>query len=191
MPELALKPLTVDEFLEWDSGDDRPYELIDGVPVAMASPTRAHRILSASFARRLGEALDERPPCTVGVEEPIAIPDRDDRCHVADLAATCQPHVPGQTLTPEPVLVVEILSPSTESHDRKVKLPDYRAIPSIDFIVLVDQDQFYCEVHRRLDGDRWLVDLLRDPDAKLRLPSLGFEQPLSVLYANVNFPEDE
>ncbi len=189
MPERAVKPLNVDEFLDWDSGDDRRYELIDGVPVAMVSPTRAHRILSVNFARRLSEALDERPPCTVGAEEPIAIPGRNDRCHVADLAVTCRPHEPGQRLTPEPILVVEILAPSTESHDRRVKLPDYRAIDSIDSIILVDQEQCYCEVHRRLDQDRWLVDLLRNPEARLRLPGLGFEQPLSVLYANVSFPE--
>ena len=191
MPMPALQRLTVEEFLDWDPGDDRRYELIDGVPLAMASPMRAHRILSASFARRLGEALDERPPCTVGVEEAIAIPDREDTCHVADLAVTCQPHAPDQRLTPDPSVIVEILSPSTENRDRKVKLPDCRSLPSVETIILVDQQQLYCEVHRRFEGDRWLVDLLRKPEARLRVPGIGFDQPLSVLYANVNFPAPE
>ena len=185
MPLPALAPLSVDEFLDWDSGDDRRYELIDGVPFAMAAPARAHQILAASFARRLGEALDERPPCTVGVEAAIAVVGRDDTCHVADLAVTCKPHEPGEQLTPEPVVIVEILSPSTENRDRKVKLPDYRAIPSVQEVVLLDSQQLYCEVHRRIDGGGWLTELLRDPEARLRIKSVGLDQPLSALYALV------
>ncbi len=185
----ALKPLAINEFLAWDSGDDRRYELVDGIPVAMAAPSRAHRIIAVNFGRRVAEALDDRPPCSAEAEAPIAVVDRDDMCHVADLAVTCRPHEPGQQLTPEPLVVVEILSPSTENKDRKVKLPDYRAIASIQEIVLVDQQQLYCEVHRRLPDGRWLTDLLRHPEARLRLESIGFDEPLSAIYANVSFEE--
>jgi Uma2 family endonuclease len=184
----ALKPLLIDEFLDWDSGDDRLYELLDGVLVAMAAPSRAHRIIAVNFGRRLAEALDERPPCSAEAEAPIAV-DRDDTCHIADLAVTCDPHEPGQQLTPAPLVIIEILSPSMENKDRKVKLPDYRAIPSVREIVLVDSQQLYCEVHRRLDGGRWLTDLLRQDGAHLRLESIGFDQPLSAIYANVSFKE--
>ena len=69
--------------------------------------------------------------------------------------------------------------------DRKVKLPDYREIPSVAEVALIDSERMFCEVHRRLDEGRWLVDLLRQPDAVLRLDSIGFAQPLAVLYANV------
>lgn len=185
----ALRPLSLDEFLDWDSGDDRRYELVDGVPVAMSAPSGAHQILAVNFARRLAEALDDRVPCSARSEAPIAVDGRDDTCHVADLAVTCQPHEPGQRTTPEPLVVVEILSPSTENRDRKVKLPDYRALPSVAEIVLVDQQQVYCEVHRRLDDGRWLTDLLRRADARLRLESIGFDQPLSAIYTNVRFDE--
>lgn len=185
MARPALQPLTVEQFLEWDSGDDRRYELVDGEIVAMAPPLPAHQILAANFARRLAETLDDRPPCNVRVEAAIVPVDRDDACHQADLAVTCRPHEPGQKATPEPVLIVEILSPSTESYDRKVKVPDYRAIPSVQEIVLIDPQQLYCEVHRRLEGGRWLTDLLREREARLRIESLGFDQPLSALYVNV------
>ncbi len=181
--------MTVAQFLDWDSGDDRCYELVNGVPLAMAAPSGAHQIIAANFARRLGEALDDRPPCHARVEAPIAIPGRDDACHVADVAVTCRPHEQGQKLMPEPVLVVEILSPSTESHDRRVKLPDYRAIPSVREIVLVDQSYHFCEIHRRLDEGRWLTELVRSPDARLRLESVGLDRPLTELYAHVHLEE--
>ncbi len=55
----------------------------------------------------------------------------------------------------------------------------------------MDQHQVYCEVHRRLDDGRWLTDLLRQADARLRLESIGFDQPLSAIYANVSFEEQD
>jgi Uma2 family endonuclease len=183
----AFRPLSIEEFLLWDDGSDLRYELLDGQPVAMASPSGAHQIIAVNFGRRLAEALDHRPPCSARSEAPIAAPDRADTCHVADLAVTCRPHEPFQRLVPEPLVIVEILSPSTENKDRKLKLPSYRAIPSVQEIVLIDQQQLYCEVHRRLDDGRWLTELLLQPEARLRLPSIGFDQPLSVMYANVSF----
>ncbi len=187
MPAPALRQLSVEAFLEWESGDDQRYELLDGQPVAMASPSGAHQILAVNVGRRLAEALDHCPPCSARSEAPIAIPGRADTCHIADLAVTCQQHVPGERLTPEPLVIVEILSPSTENKDRKVKLPGYRSIPSVQEIVLLDQQEIYCEVHRRLDDGRWLTELLLQPDARLRLPSIGFDQPLALIYADVRF----
>lgn len=185
----AINFLSIEEFLTWDSGDDRRYELIDGVPVAMAAPSGAHQMIVASFAHYLVEALKKRPPCSTRIEPPIAIVNRRDTCHIADLAVTCHPHEPGQQLTPEPLVIIAILSPSTENRDRKVKLPDYRALPTVAEIVLIDQQQLYCEVHRRLDDGRWLTDLLRHPEARLRLESIGFDQPLSALYAGIHLEE--
>lgn len=181
----AAQPLTVEAFLELQVDSDVRYELSGGQVVALAAPSRAHQILAVNFARRLAEVLDSRPPCTAGSEAAIALPDRDDTCHIADLAVTCAPHEPDQRIVPSPWVLVEILSPSTEARDRRVKLPDYRSIPSVQEIVLIDQDPYYCEVHRRLDDGRWLTDLLRTPDARLRLSSIGFDQPLSALYANI------
>ena len=183
--------MTVEQFLDWDSGDDRRYELVNGIPVAMASPSWAHQIIAANFTRRFSEALDERPPCHALVEAPIGLADRDDICHVADIAVVCKPHERGQKSPPEPVLVVEILSPSTENHDRRVKVPDYRAIPTVQEIVLVDQNHYYCEVHRRQEDGRWLTDLVRFPDARLRLESIGLDQPLAAFYANVEMDDSD
>jgi Uma2 family endonuclease len=183
--KVAVEPLSVTQFLDWDGEDDRHYELVEGAPVAMAPPGPAHRVLVGNLVRRIGEALDSRPRCVVQVEAGITPVDRTDTCHQADLAVTCRPPEPGELLIADPLLVVEVLSPSTEDRDRKVKLPDYRAIPSVAEVVLLDSQRMYCEVHRRLDESRWLVDLLRQPEAVLKLDSIGFARPLGVLYANV------
>lgn len=182
--------MTADEFFRWQPQDGRSYELRNGVPVAMATPKPGHQILAGRLARFLDEALDDRPPCTLRIEAPIAVPDRDDMIHQADLAVTCAEHQSGQKSTPEPLIVVEILSPSTEKYDRRVKLGDYRSIPSVQEVVLIAQDQVYCEVHRRVDGERWQTDLLRLDEARLRLQSIGFDQPLEKIYRRIAIPKD-
>lgn len=179
--------MKIEDFLDWASTDTQSWELYDGHPVAMAPTRPGHQLLAANLARRIGEALDAKPPCTVRVEAPITLDDRDDVCYVADLAVTCRPHDPRDRVTPEPILIVEILSPSTEDDDRKVKLPDYRSLASVREIVLIDPRRMYCEVHRRLDGDRWLTDLLRNSKSRLRLTSIDFDQKLETIYANVSF----
>ncbi len=177
--------MSVDEFLDWEGEDDLRYELRDGVVVAMAPTKPPHQILAARLARFLDEALDEKPSCSVRAEAAIVPPDREGVVHTADLAVTCRQHEVAQLHTPDPLVIVEILSPSTESYDRRVKLPDYRMIPSVQEIVLLAQDQLYCEVHRRFDRDRWQTDLLRTGDAELKLTSIDFAQPLSTLYRKV------
>jgi len=182
--------MTLEEFYAWDSGDERRYELIDGVPMAMTSPANAHGTLVAKLARRLGEALDARPPCEVVVEVGIVSLTRNNTGYQADLAVSCKRQPPDQHAMANPILIVEILSPSTESHDRKVKLVDYRRIPSVHEVLLVDSTRRYCELHRRLDGDRWLVELIVDPEAGVRLESIGAELPLNQIYVGVEFEQD-
>ncbi|MBV8776788.1 MAG: Uma2 family endonuclease [Alphaproteobacteria bacterium] len=62
MAEVALEPMVLDEFLRWDDGTERHYELIAGFPVAMAPPAEAHRILSMRLGSRIDAALVARRP---------------------------------------------------------------------------------------------------------------------------------
>lgn len=185
MADAASKHLTLDEFLSWNPPGDTRYELIDGVARAMAPTSGAHQVLVGALAGEIHAALKSRPGCAVRVEASLIPPNRRDTYYQADLAVACGPRISEQRSTPDPILICEVLSPSTESHDRKVKLPDYRDFDSVQEIVLIDSQRLYCEVHRRLDQQRWLTDLLRTPEARLRLDSVGLDLSLAQLYANV------
>ena len=185
MADPAHKTMSLAEFLVWDSPPNRHYELICGHPVAMAPPTAAHGTIVINLGRRISERLDARPPCRVQSEVGIHIPHYRDTWYQADLAVTCRKNEPGEIEMPEPLIVVEVLSSSTENHDRKLKLPDYRLLPSVAEVVLIDSQRMYCEAHRRADGNLWFTDLLRDPEAVLKLDSIGLEASLERLYANV------
>jgi Uma2 family endonuclease len=189
MAEPAIRRMSLEEFLQWEDGTDRRYELIDGFPVAMAPPARAHGILCARLGGAIDAALRSRRPCTGQAEAGIARPDRNDSCYIADLAVTCRPYRRGEQLIQDPILIVEVLSPGTERHDRQTKIPAYREIASVNEILLMDSEAIYAEVLRR-EGDRWITELVRRRDARIYLSSIGAELSMAELYEGIELEPD-
>jgi Uma2 family endonuclease len=108
----------------------------------------------------------------------------------ADIAATCERHEFGQQALTQPFLIVEILSPSTERHDRRVKLPVYRQIETVQEIALIASDEIYAEVHRRA-GPQWITEILRGDQSVLSLTSIPIEIRLSDVYEGIAFADAE
>src|SRR3954471_988666 len=94
----------------------------------------------------------------------------------ADIAATCAPNAFGRQAIEEPFLIVEILSPSTERHDRRVKLPVYRQLETVQEVVLLDSDTVHAELHRR-DGPQWITEIMHGEHASLTLASVPVNNP--------------
>jgi Uma2 family endonuclease len=188
MAEPALKRMSVDEFLRWEDGTDTRYELVDGVVVAMAPPARSHRILAARLAGVLEAALRGRRPCAAENEAGVARPDRADLCFVADIAVSCDPARRDEQLIPNPILIVEILSAGTNAFDRNVKVPEYRQIPSVQEILLLDSATAFAEILRR-DGERWITEIVQGTEATLSLASVPLTVAMSELYEGVPLPE--
>jgi Uma2 family endonuclease len=189
MAEPAIRRMSLAEFLVWDDGTDTRYELIDGVPVAMAPPAGAHGMLCSRLGGAIDASLRTRRPCRVVTEAGIPRPDRADTCYIADLAVTCRAHQRGELLIEEPILVVEILSRGTERHDRHLKVPAYRRIASVQEILLLDSENYYAEVLRR-DGERWLIELVQGREARLRLDLIGLEIAMAELYDRIDIGDD-
>jgi Uma2 family endonuclease len=158
MSEPAVKRMTLDEFLRWDDGTETRYELIDGLPPAMPPPARGHGISTARLAAAIEAGLRSRRPCTAQTEAGIARADRDDGFYIADIAVTCRPYRQGERLVRAPILIVEILSPGTEQHDRLTKVPAYRDIETVEEIPLIDSETCLAEVLRR-EGPHWITEL--------------------------------
>jgi Uma2 family endonuclease len=190
MAEPAVKPMTLEEFLRWDDDTETRYELIGGFPVAMAPPAEAHRILAMRLGSRIDAALASRRPCNAQIEAGVIRPDYSDTYFEADIAATCEGNEAGRQAIKDPFLIVEILSPSTERHDRRVKLPAYRQISTMQEILLIASDGHYAELHRR-SGAQWITEILRGADARLELTSVGLEIRFADLYEGIALVEDE
>ena len=155
MATLAPRRMTLAEFLNWDDGSDRRYELLDGFPVMMAPATETHGELVAALGAEIRSRL--APPCRVISEAAIVIPDRADTYYIADLAVTCVPREPDRRMVAEPVLIIEVLSSSTSQVDRWRKVADYRALRSVQEILVAFADEQRVELQRR-GADEWRIE---------------------------------
>ncbi|MGD9617203.1 MAG: Uma2 family endonuclease [Alphaproteobacteria bacterium] len=188
MAEPAVRKMAVDEFLRWDDGTDTRYELVGGSAVAMAPPSPAHGRLALALGSEIRAALRTRPPCFVQSEAGIVRPDRDDTCYIADLAVSCEELRAEDRMTRQPILIVEVLSPTTSNFDRQTKVADYRQIPSVREILLIDSQTMFAEILRR-DGDRWITEIVQGPAGILSLSSVPLGIRMSDLYEGIPLPD--
>jgi Uma2 family endonuclease len=154
MAEQARGLMSASEFLAWDDGTDTRYELIEGVPWAMAPPSIDHGRIVGNAYGIIEAALRDRRPCRavpgggLRVEEgPPGI------VYIPDLLMTCEP-LDGRHVSDAAPLVVEVLSPSTKSYDKRFKLPRYSALPFIEEIWLIDSRVRLVQVWYR-SGEGW------------------------------------
>jgi Uma2 family endonuclease len=182
MAEQALKLMTVDEFLAWDDGTDTRYELADGAIRAMAPPTNVHGTIAGNAALLIGSALRGKRPCRIQPEAGVRIDQHT--WWQADLAVTCTPVVPGSEID-RPVLIIEVLSPSTRVQDLGRKLVDYKGLPSVREIWMVDSERRWVQLWRR-DGDDWAGQDLVGA-ATFDSATLGAVVELDELYADSGF----
>ncbi len=147
--------MTVAEFLDWRGGDrDVRYQLLDGVPTATNPPRSFHRTIVVNTGAAISSRLRGRAPRRAEADAGVWF--ADDEYYVADLAVTCAP-VENTAWVVDPVLVVEVLSPSTRAEDLGVKVPDYQELPSVAEIWAVDSERRRVRVWRR-DGERWVME---------------------------------
>jgi Uma2 family endonuclease len=161
--------------------------LIGGFTAVIPPSMEAQRVLAVRLVTRIDAELSRRRPCRALIQAGV-IPPCADTYFVADIAATCAAIEPGRQAIKDPFLIIEILSPSAERHDRRAKLPVYRQISTVQEIVLIASDGLYAELHRR-SGAQWVTEILRGGEAKLSLTSVGIEIAIADLYEGMAFDD--
>ena len=181
----ALHRMNVTAFLAWDNGDrsGRPWQLVDGVPQAMALASTVHGMIQAELVRLLGNHLvASAPECHV-VIEPGVVPRVRAAANVRipDVAVTCAPAV-AERLLSEPIPLVEIVSPSNVD-ETYANVWAYTTIPSVHEILIVSSMERRAELLRRLPDGSWPeAPQLIEADGVLALESVNFELSLATLY---------
>ena len=184
--EPAYKLLTVEEFLDSCPSDQRHYQLFDGVIVAMAPRAIPDQIVAAALTIEIGLAVRANlPSCSIRSQAGIAPQGLAGRDHFeTDITVTCEPTSRGyRGLAEEPLLIVEVLSPSTDRDDVFVKLPVYQRIPSLREILYVETERIGATVYRRAEDGWQTIDLA--PEARLQLETVGLDIALSSLYRGI------
>lgn len=110
-----------------------------------------------------------------------------------DIMVICGPlrFAPGRLDTVmNPVIIMEVLSPSRETYDRGKKFEFYRAISTLKEYILVDQNRFYVKHYERQANNTWLLTTLGAPEAVLRLPAITMEIAMAVIYEQVEWEQE-
>jgi Uma2 family endonuclease len=174
--------MSVDEFLNWDSGDALRYELVDGEPRAMAPASRTHGTLQGRLATLINNHLDrENRPCSL-VVEPGVVPHllSDYNVRVPDLAVTYAPYQTEEAVLTDPVLLIEILSPSNQAKTW-TNIWAYTSIPSVQEILVLRADRIGAELLRRSPQGEWPARPVA-VTGELMLESIGLRTNLTELY---------
>lgn len=184
---LALrKPMTLAEFLVWEERQERKYEFDGFGPVAMVGVTAAHSTIQGNLAASLIAKLRGKPCRFHGPELKVEVA---GHIRYPDGFVVCSTVANDATVVPDPVVVFEIQSPSTGSTDRIVKNEEYRATPSVQRYVMLEQDRIAATVFSRA-GEDWVGHVLVG-DTVLAMPEIGIEVPLPELYEGLVFDEPE
>jgi Uma2 family endonuclease len=180
MARAADKLWTLEEFLAFDDGTDTSYQLFEGSIVAMNPPLRGHGTLVVRLTAMVSRQL--KPPCEVVAEAGIIPVNRRNSWYKADLIVTCTPGSYKDPFVAEPVLVIEVLSP-TSATDFNRKLPDYQQIPSMRDVLLVSSMERLIR-HWRRDADGWIEHAHRR-SATVRLTGLPVALHMAELYGGI------
>ena len=177
--------MTLAEFLAWEERQELRYEFDGFEPVAMAGGTVAHDRSTFGLHRTLDARLAGKPCRPLGPNVKIIV---DGRSRYPDAIVVCRPVPPDATVVEDPIVVFEVLSEGTGSTDLIDKNREYRATPSIQrYVVLQQKHKAAIVFVRRPDG--WLSEIVSGDDASLDVPEIGIAVPLREVYANAGLSE--
>jgi len=184
--EVVDQTMSAAEFLDWPGdGTAKRFQLFDGTPRAMSPASSTHARIQGRLAYLVERRLIEtRSPCSV-LTEPAVQPRLRSSMNVRipDLGVTCVPGEPGQMVVPDPVLLIEILSPGNE-RDTRQNVWAYATMPSVVEILLVYSTRIGAELFRRLADASWPLDPQRtEAGESLRLESIDLTCPIEEVYA--------
>ncbi|MGM0653881.1 MAG: Uma2 family endonuclease [Thermodesulfobacteriota bacterium] len=187
------KKMTPGEYLAFErSSLDVKHEFFNGEVFAMVGAGRNHNRINVNLTRKIGNKFEaDKFACDlfsndmrVKIQDSYAYPDIVIFCGDAEFEDN-----KFDTLT-NPVVVIEILSDSTEAFDRGKKFAYYQAIPTLQEYILVSQYEHFIEQFTRKDSGKWEYGSYKGTDQVLTMESVNCELPLSEIYLNVEFESE-
>ncbi len=166
---------TADEFIAWAlEQQSGRFELDNGTVVGMAPERASHNLAKLNTAIALSGAIGARDlPCRV-MTDGMAVRIDDRTVYEPDAMVRCGAPLPGDAIeVVDPIIVVEVVSPSSRGVDRGVKLSRYFMLPSVRHYLIIDTDTQVVIHHHRTDEGRIEVEVLHDGALVLDPPGLA------------------
>ena len=183
------KNFTIAEYLAIEKEASEKHEYYRGELFAMSGAKVSHNIIAANLLIAMGQRLKGKPCKPFNSDQRIHIPNNSLFTY-PDISVVC-----GEIITLDddgwnilnPIIIIEILSPSTRDYDRGSKFKLYRAIPTLAEYILVDSESVSVEIFRVNENKTWLLEEFEQPKQALFIRSLGFSISLDEIYDGVTF----
>lgn len=179
------KSMTRQEFFDWAETQDGRYEFDGFQPVAMTGGDLGHSRLIRNVNRQLGNRLEGKSCESLGLDAGVAT--IGETVRYPDAVVTCTKFSDRDRVIPSPIIVFEVVSPSSVRIDRIVKLREYQAVPTIRRYIIVEPDAVAITVFSRdHEGETFKASGLAEDDI-LSLTEIGIEIPVAAIYEGVVF----
>lgn len=182
------KGVSVEEYLELDRrSPDKRYEYIDGEVYLMTGGSPSHALIIANLIGEMKAQLRGRPCKTFSSDAKVRLSETRYLCPDVTVSCIERDRQVGVDMIENPRLIIEVLSPSTEYLDRHKKTNVYRAMPSVEEIVLVESEVQAVEVLKRVQNSFWAYAHYGSGD-HIELASVGITLSVETIYEDVIFP---
>lgn len=186
---IDVKFMTEEEYLRQEERATVRHEYVDGYVFAMTGATDAHNVICGNIFSFLHGQLSGGP-CRVYINDMKLHAESARSYYYPDIMVTCEPFEAKSVFKSSPVLLVEVLSPSTSAIDRREKLIVYRKTETLREYLIVHQDQQKVEFHRRTADSEWetLALSARDELVIESLPGGKVVLPFEIIYQGYDPP---
>ena len=189
MPSVVMQSrYTPEEYLTLERKADYKSEYVNGQIIAMAGASRQHNLIAGNFYREVSQQLRGRP-CEAYISDMRVKVSRTGLYTYPDVVVICGAirfeDASNNTLL-NPLVIVEVLSASTEAYDRGEKFAHYRRLESLQEYLLVAQDKVRLEHYVR-QGAQWVLSEVSDLTDTVHLASIGCDVGLQEVYDKVQF----
>jgi Uma2 family endonuclease len=184
---MATRPksnLTVEQYLEAYEGAEGRYELVDGEVLKMALETAMHVRLKGRVFRALAEAIEAKGADCEAFLDGVSIKISARTAREPDVSVQCGAVPDDSMVLSNPLIVVEVVSPSSTRTDENQKLAEYFSVPGIVHYLIVWPKQKYCYHHKRIGDDKVLTTIVRRGAIEFDPPGLSIA--LNDIFGEVN-----
>jgi Uma2 family endonuclease len=179
---------SIEEYLDIERAGPLKHEYYRGEIFALAGSSEAHNLILTNILMSLGIQLRKRPCKVYPSDMRLKIP-KTKLYTYPDVSIVCGPpnfDDSKQDTLLNPIVVVEILSPSTESYDRGKKFQNYRTVTSLQEYLLVSQDDYHIEHYTNQNDGNWLLATYDGKDATVTLKTIDCTLLLDDVYDKVD-----
>ncbi|MCA2508519.1 MAG: Uma2 family endonuclease [Microcystis sp. M54BS1] len=183
------KYYTPEEYLALEETSENKNEYRQGEIIPMVGATTNHNQIAGNFYRRFPLNINNQDYYTYMETVRLWLSDYSIYTYPDVMVIKGQPLYQGnsQSNVINPLIIVEVLSNSTQAYDRGDKFKFYRSLPTFQEYILIEQSSYSVERYYKQKDDQWLIDFVTGENAVLQLVSVDWQISWQDLYQRVNF----